>query len=191
MLFNLMGCIWNLVTLWTHSYNLHELSKRRALSFIDNHRSGILYRPNNWILWILCIETHLFRSFQTFTLSSINFVCLNRRLKESKRKEKIKQKMKIEEVKSTVKTQRIAAHSHIKGLGLDENGVPIEVAAGLVGQKTAREVNHSLQLNLFTKNTEHFKWFSFTFLEKIAKAFNGSKVEVRFFNEYFKWFDPF
>lgn len=48
--------------------------------------------------------------------------------------------MKIEEVKSTVKTQRIAAHSHIKGLGLDENGTPIEVAAGLVGQKSAREV---------------------------------------------------
>lgn len=51
-------------------------------------------------------------------------------------------KMKIEEVKSTVRTQRIAAHSHIKGLGLDENGVPIEIAAGLVGQKTAREVLH-------------------------------------------------
>ena len=48
--------------------------------------------------------------------------------------------MKIEEVKSTVRTQRIAAHSHIKGLGLDESGAPIEVAAGLVGQKTAREV---------------------------------------------------
>lgn len=48
--------------------------------------------------------------------------------------------MKIEEVKSTVRTQRIAAHSHIKGLGLDENGSPIEIAAGLVGQKSAREV---------------------------------------------------
>lgn len=49
--------------------------------------------------------------------------------------------MKIEEVKSTVKTQRIAAHSHVKGLGLDENGVPLQMAAGLVGQKDAREVN--------------------------------------------------
>lgn len=48
--------------------------------------------------------------------------------------------MKIEEVKSTVRTQRIAAHSHIKGLGLDEFGVPIQMAAGLVGQNTAREV---------------------------------------------------
>lgn len=47
--------------------------------------------------------------------------------------------MKIEEVKSTVRTQRIAAHSHIKGLGLDENGAPIQIASGLVGQKNARE----------------------------------------------------
>ncbi|KAK4875789.1 hypothetical protein RN001_012211 [Aquatica leii] len=48
-------------------------------------------------------------------------------------------KMKVEEVKSTVKTQRISAHSHVKGLGLDENGIPIQMAAGLVGQEQARE----------------------------------------------------
>lgn len=48
--------------------------------------------------------------------------------------------MKIEEVKSTVKTQRIAAHSHVKGLGLDENGVPLQMGSGLVGQLKAREV---------------------------------------------------
>ncbi|KOX69059.1 RuvB-like 1 [Melipona quadrifasciata] len=47
--------------------------------------------------------------------------------------------MKIEEVKSTAKTQRISAHTHIKGLGLDENGVAIQAAAGLVGQEMARE----------------------------------------------------
>jgi len=47
--------------------------------------------------------------------------------------------MKIEEVKSTTKTQRIAAHSHVKGLGLDENGVAVAVSAGLVGQEGARE----------------------------------------------------
>lgn len=60
--------------------------------------------------------------------------------------------MKIEEVKSTAKTQRISAHSHIKGLGLDENGVPIQMAAGLVGQESAREVIFSLfvyDLNLY------------------------------------------
>ena len=48
--------------------------------------------------------------------------------------------MKIEEVKSTTKTQRIATHSHIKGLGLDESGSAIQNAAGLVGQELAREV---------------------------------------------------
>jgi RuvB-like protein 1 (pontin 52) len=60
--------------------------------------------------------------------------------------------MKIEEVKSTTKTQRVAVHSHVKGLGLQEDGtVPDEVAAsnthkalplaaGLFGQEQAREV---------------------------------------------------
>ena len=62
--------------------------------------------------------------------------------------------MKIEEVKSTVKTQRISAHSHVKGLGLTEMGeaikvkikifsklfdLEIQVASGLVGQDQARE----------------------------------------------------
>lgn len=45
--------------------------------------------------------------------------------------------MKIEEVKSTTKIHRIGAHSHIKGLGLDERGEAIKVAAGLVGQTQA------------------------------------------------------
>ena len=47
--------------------------------------------------------------------------------------------MKIEEVKSTTKAQRIAAHSHVKGLGLEENGFALQTAAGLVGQEQARE----------------------------------------------------
>lgn len=48
--------------------------------------------------------------------------------------------MKIEEVKSTVKTQRISSHSHVKGLGLDEYGDAIQMASGLVGQEDARQV---------------------------------------------------
>lgn len=47
--------------------------------------------------------------------------------------------MKVEEVKDIGKSQRIAAHSHVKGLGLDENGYAIQTAAGLVGQEQARE----------------------------------------------------
>lgn len=47
--------------------------------------------------------------------------------------------MKIEEVKSTTRAQRVATHSHIKGLGLNEDGSAAEVAAGLVGQEKARE----------------------------------------------------
>jgi RuvB-like protein 1 (pontin 52) len=48
--------------------------------------------------------------------------------------------MKIEEVKSTTKTQRIAAHTHVKGLGLnEENGLALPIGAGLVGQEAGRE----------------------------------------------------
>ncbi|XP_043268058.1 ruvB-like 1 [Venturia canescens] len=47
--------------------------------------------------------------------------------------------MKIEEVKSSAKAQRVSAHTHIKGLGLNENGTAIQSAAGLVGQEAARE----------------------------------------------------
>eukprot|EP00042_Codosiga_hollandica_P040103 m.342048 g.342048 ORF g.342048 m.342048 type:complete len:101 (+) comp55774_c0_seq2:16-318(+) len=47
--------------------------------------------------------------------------------------------MKIEEVKSTVKTQRVAQHSHVKGLGLAEDGTALPIGGGLVGQDQARE----------------------------------------------------
>ena len=44
-------------------------------------------------------------------------------------------RMKIEEVKSTAKTQRISSHSHVKGLGLDDSGLAKQAASGLVGQE--------------------------------------------------------
>jgi len=47
--------------------------------------------------------------------------------------------MKIEEVKSTTRAQRVATHSHVKGLGLNDDGSAAEVGAGLVGQEKARE----------------------------------------------------
>jgi RuvB-like protein 1 (pontin 52) len=49
--------------------------------------------------------------------------------------------MKIEEVKSASKAKRIATHTHVKGLGLNENGEAIKdtIAHGLVGQIAARE----------------------------------------------------
>ncbi|KAI9197262.1 TIP49 C-terminus-domain-containing protein [Polychytrium aggregatum] len=47
--------------------------------------------------------------------------------------------MKIQEVQSTSKEQRIATHSHIKGLGLRDDGTAEPVAAGFVGQENARE----------------------------------------------------
>jgi len=47
--------------------------------------------------------------------------------------------MKIDEVQSTKKAQRIAVHSHVKGLGLAEDGSALPIAQGLVGQDQARE----------------------------------------------------
>jgi RuvB-like protein 1 (pontin 52) len=58
--------------------------------------------------------------------------------------------MKIEEVKSTTKTQRISAHTHVKGLGLKSDGSAIlPEASGLVGQKQGREVISNFQINFF------------------------------------------
>lgn len=47
--------------------------------------------------------------------------------------------IKIEEVVSTTKKERVAAHSHVKGLGLAKDGKAIPTAAGFVGQGDARE----------------------------------------------------
>jgi RuvB-like protein 1 len=47
--------------------------------------------------------------------------------------------MRIEEVGSTAKSQRVSSHTHIRGLGLDPSGVPLPMAAGFVGQEQARE----------------------------------------------------
>lgn len=47
--------------------------------------------------------------------------------------------MKIDEVQSTKKSQRIAVHSHVKGLGLGEDGTALPIGSGLVGQEEARE----------------------------------------------------
>lgn len=47
--------------------------------------------------------------------------------------------MKIEEVQSTTKAARVAVHTHIKGLGLAEDGAALPMGSGLVGQEKARE----------------------------------------------------
>jgi RuvB-like protein 1 (pontin 52) len=47
--------------------------------------------------------------------------------------------MDFDTIQSTAKTSRVAAHTHIKGLGLGEDGIAERVGAGLVGQVSARE----------------------------------------------------
>lgn len=43
-------------------------------------------------------------------------------------------------VNSTSTTKKVATHSHIKGLGLKEDGKAEPISAGFVGQYKAREV---------------------------------------------------
>jgi DNA helicase TIP49 (TBP-interacting protein) len=74
--------------------------------------------------------------------------------------------MKIEEVQSTTKTQRIAVHTHIKGLGLDDQGVALPIASGLVGQEKAREVK------LILNNRNESNCFLFCFQNLISKNIN-------------------
>jgi len=44
---------------------------------------------------------------------------------------------------STRSTARIAPHSHIKGLGLNAEGIAASESSGFVGQESAREVRVS------------------------------------------------
>ena len=47
--------------------------------------------------------------------------------------------MKIEEIQSTTRRHRVAAHTHIKGLGLSPQGGAQQIGTGMVGQEKARE----------------------------------------------------
>jgi len=47
--------------------------------------------------------------------------------------------MKIEEMKQSELLQRIACHTHVKGLGIKEDGTPLPIGMGMVGQEKARE----------------------------------------------------
>ena len=45
----------------------------------------------------------------------------------------------ITEVKNDVRLTRIAVHTHVRGLGLRDDGTALSVGGGLVGQAKARE----------------------------------------------------
>ena len=45
---------------------------------------------------------------------------------------------KVAEVREITRIERIGAHSHIRGLGLDDSLDPREVSQGMVGQSQAR-----------------------------------------------------
>ncbi|KAG0469148.1 hypothetical protein HPP92_018476 [Vanilla planifolia] len=64
---------------------------------------------------------------------------VRKRVKQTAKSKLSNSEMRIEEVQSTTKKQRIATHTHIKGLGLDVAGHAMPMASGFVGQVAARE----------------------------------------------------
>lgn len=62
--------------------------------------------------------------------------------------------MRIDQVRNTTREQRVAAHTHIKGLGLRDDGSAEPIAAGFVGQENAREVSTCSMIQLsWLRNT--------------------------------------
>ncbi|KAJ1978854.1 RuvB ATP-dependent DNA helicase pontin [Dimargaris cristalligena] len=52
--------------------------------------------------------------------------------------------MQIQEVRNNAREQRVATHSHIRGLGLKPDGTAEPIATGFVGQENAREGGHDI-----------------------------------------------
>lgn len=48
--------------------------------------------------------------------------------------------VRMSEVKDVTRIERIGAHSHIRGLGLDDSLEPRQISQGMVGQTAARKV---------------------------------------------------
>ena len=68
-------------------------------------------------------------------------------------------RMKIEEVKSVTRAQRVAAHSHVKSLGLTDEGTAEQIAGGMVGQEEAREGCGLSKLDVLSKCFSIFFFF--------------------------------
>ncbi len=56
--------------------------------------------------------------------------------------------VKIQEVKNVQVEKRVASHSHITGLGLDDKGYAQHTASGFVGQAKAREVKFDVDVRI-------------------------------------------
>jgi RuvB-like protein 2 len=47
---------------------------------------------------------------------------------------------KVQEVKDLTRIERIGAHSHIRGLGLDDSLEPRKISQGMVGQVSSNSI---------------------------------------------------
>ena len=54
---------------------------------------------------------------------------------------------KVQEVKDMTRIERIGAHSHIRGLGLDDSLDPRKISQGMVGQVSQLTQNTKSSLN--------------------------------------------
>jgi len=59
--------------------------------------------------------------------------------------------IKVHEVKNVNMEKRIASHSHISGLGLNEEGYAHPTSNGFVGQAAAREVSINPKINMVSR----------------------------------------
>ena len=55
---------------------------------------------------------------------------------------------KVQEVKDMTRIERIGAHSHIRGLGLDDSLDPRKISQGMVGQVSQLLLSISLEWSL-------------------------------------------
>lgn len=68
--------------------------------------------------------------------------------------------VKIQEVKNVNLEKRVASHSHISGLGLNEAGFAMASAGGFVGQGNAREVCRHAVNRLLTQGRLQASWWT-------------------------------
>lgn len=61
---------------------------------------------------------------------------------------------KVQEVKDMTRIERIGAHSHIRGLGLDDSLDPRKISQGMVGQVS---LHHILKLLSYVYTEEHYQ----------------------------------
>jgi len=87
---------------------------------------------------------------------------------------------KITEIKDVTKIERIGAHSHIRGLGLDDNLEPRPVSQGLVGQRAPRRAaGIILEMSKPEALTQAFRRSIGVRIKEETEIIEGEVVEIQ------------